>query len=75
MKPKEIIENLKKTDIKLEAILNFLHECHLNDSVSLNTSFLEKAKVNISFLEVEKNPDLSVIRDYLLDQVNFSKKS
>ena len=56
---------------KLRLVLEYLHECLLNNSISENTSNLSTKGFEVGFSE----SDLSEIRDNLLSQVNFSKKS
>jgi hypothetical protein len=62
-----------KEEIKLKIVLKFLHECLQNDATSGQTEFLKQVGIDISFLTTKRT--LSEIRDNLLSQVNFSKKS
>ena len=62
-----------KEEIKLKIVLKYLHECLQNDAISGQTEFLKQVGIDISFLTGKRT--LSEIRDNLLSQVNFSKKS
>lgn len=60
---------------KLRLVLEYLHECLLNNSISENTSNLSTKGFEVVFLKGKTIDNLSEIRDHLLSQVNFSKKS
>jgi hypothetical protein len=64
-----------KEEIKLKIVLKYLHECLQNEVISEQTELLKQVGIDISWRTVGKTSDLTEIRDNLLSQVNFSKKS
>lgn len=64
-----------KNYLELEPVLRYLHECLLHGSISMFSDYFDKESLDYKIMDGKTIKDLHEIRDNLLSQVNFSKKS
>lgn len=61
--------------LELEPVLRYLHECLLENSISMFSEYFDEESLDYKYMEGKTINNLAEIRDYLLSQVNFKKNS